>query len=288
MKNKHKDKFDKELILNLTKQGLTANQISNIVGIPKTTFRRMLILNNISINDGMIKKNDDFFDTIDSEIKAYLLGYFVADGCVNLEKKINGSFSYRLSLNVSIDDKEVIDMFNTYVFPNNNQYYNTYHKDGISRKPQIVLRCSSKHMVDTLINKYSIKPRKTYDNEFDMPDIPDEFKLDFIRGYFDGDGHISEQGVIQIVTSSNKFAQSIVNIIKEHCHTLTYRIREIQGKTCYYNILYINGGKHNNTTNAIGVLLYKGKEFFLSRKFVKFNIFNTELTDLITKGRSVV
>lgn len=48
--------------------------------------------------------NDTFFDVIDSELKAYALGFLVADGCIKHEKRANGNFSYRVAFNNSIDD----------------------------------------------------------------------------------------------------------------------------------------------------------------------------------------
>lgn len=34
--------------------------------------------------------------------------------------------------------------------------------------------------------KYGIKPRKTYDYDFSIPDIDKAFYIDYLRGYFDG------------------------------------------------------------------------------------------------------
>lgn len=38
--------------------------------------------------------NDDFFKEINSEIKAYLLGFFVADGSYSLATKCKDSYRY--------------------------------------------------------------------------------------------------------------------------------------------------------------------------------------------------
>ena len=70
----------------------------------------------LDIKKGSTSKiNEEFFDNIDSEEKAYLLGFFIADGCMQKEeKKRNGeiySYSYRFTLNNSIDDLEIIELF---------------------------------------------------------------------------------------------------------------------------------------------------------------------------------
>jgi len=68
------------------------------------------------------KINQEFFDNINSEEKAYLLGFFIADGCMQKEeKKKDGkvySYSYRFALNNSIDDLEIIELFQKSICPN--------------------------------------------------------------------------------------------------------------------------------------------------------------------------
>lgn len=286
---KHADKFNIEQILNLTEQGLVVSEIAKIVDIPKRTLDSMLKYYNISRNNGQIKKNDTFFDDIDSELKAYLLGYLVADGCISLDLKKNGSYSYRINFCVSEDDKEVIDLYNTFVFPNNTidtkQYVN---KDGANRKPQIKLRASSKHMVESLIAKYKIHPRKTYDSTFRFPNIPESLKYDFIRGLFDGDGTISKQGAISIVSGSILFLEDICDVISQTISNATFNYYTKSSKTATWYICTINTGSKHSITKRLAELLYNNKSYYLTRKYVKFNMFNTELTPLITKGKGVV
>ena len=40
-----------------------------------------------------LTKNEDYFNVIDSELKAYLLGYFLADGCITNPTKGNKCIS---------------------------------------------------------------------------------------------------------------------------------------------------------------------------------------------------
>lgn len=284
---KHADKFNEEQILDLTKQGLVAREIANIVGIPKRTFDAMLKYYDIGTNNGHIKKDDNFFDEIDSELKAYLLGYLVADGCVSLELKKNGSYNYRIAFCVSQDDMEVIDMYKKFVFPNNAVCTKDYSKDGVNRKPQVRLRASSKHMVETLINKYHIHPRKTYDSVFKFPNIAKHLQLDFIRGLFDGDGTISKQGAVSIVNGSLPFLQDVCLIIQDRIPTATFNYYSRQSDTANWHICTINTGAKHGTTKQLAKLLYNDKSYYLTRKYNKFNIFNTELTPSISKGEEV-
>lgn len=57
---------------------------------------------------------EDFFDIIDSEEKAYFLGFIVADGNVSIYNN-----QYSLKIHVSMIDKEVIDKFLHYIESDN-------------------------------------------------------------------------------------------------------------------------------------------------------------------------
>lgn len=62
--------------------------------------------------------DDKFFDEINTEEKAYILGYLVADGCIRHEVRKSGNISYRIAFNNSIDDKETIELIHSLICPN--------------------------------------------------------------------------------------------------------------------------------------------------------------------------
>lgn len=51
--------------------------------------------------------NDDYFSKIDSESKAYLLGFFIADGCIGMNERCKNS--YFMQLNICYDDHELLE-----------------------------------------------------------------------------------------------------------------------------------------------------------------------------------
>src|SRR5574343_295464 len=93
------NKFNVNEILNLIERGNNIKEISNIIEIPKRRLSEMFKEYNISKKSmrQIIAKNQDFFETIDSEIKAYLLGYIVADGCISIEDKKRNGIIYSYS-----------------------------------------------------------------------------------------------------------------------------------------------------------------------------------------------
>ena len=63
--------------------------------------------------------NENFFESIDSEIKAYLLGFLFADGYVNIRRN---NTSYRFGVEVSEKDKSILYLFIQYIYPYSNMY----------------------------------------------------------------------------------------------------------------------------------------------------------------------
>jgi len=161
---------------------------------------------------------EDFFDTIDSQEKAYFLGFLFADGC---------NSGHHISLNLSVKDKDMLDRLNILIHPEGKPLYKghariSYLKNGksASTKENYHLTIENKHISDVLSN-YGCTPRKTNSLQFPQ-DIKEEFIPHFIRGYFDGDGSISllgrnkrrNQAYISI-TSTRMFCKSVGDIIKQ-------------------------------------------------------------------------
>ena len=269
---KYIDKINKDQILELYNSGLNIKQISEVINVPARRLGEIikyLDLNIITKNRSKI--NEDFFDNIDSEIKAYLLGFFVADGCMYKEyKKRNNivySIRYRFSLANSIDDLEVIQLFNKYICPYNIiHFYNNQRGVLYKRKEQCILKWCSKHMFDVL-EKYGIHQNKTFENEAVISDeiINSQYFNHFLRGLIDGDGHIDKTS-IEIVLNSYKFMYQIMNYLTKY-NIDSFRTIEIKGKTTNYYHLHITGGK--KMFNKIYDLLYLNSNFNLDRKYTE-------------------
>lgn len=133
--------------------------------------------------------NENFFEVIDSEIKAYLLGFIFADGCV-IERHRGGkdSHEYGLKVNVAEKDKNIIFLLQQFISPYTRVRIKkeSITERGYLRKPQYEISFYSKKLFTDLCN-LGCYPRKTY-LENHIPDIPEGLKIHFIRGYFDGDG----------------------------------------------------------------------------------------------------
>ena len=214
---------------------------------------------------------ETFFDNIDSEIKSYLLGFFIADGNIRLNDRCKNS--YRLGVNISRDDEYIVKLFQKYICPNNTILY-TNNQNGVKkRKPVCNIRWTSTYMNNILNNKYNIRSRKTYNYEFEFPfeKIPEEFIWDFIRGFFDGDGHISYNDTTHNLTfafyGTSKLFLEQIGILFEKTFGVSMRIDCSKKKNVSLFCLRFYANWHRKEfMSALYEKFYQNKKFYLQRK----------------------
>ena len=126
--------------------------------------------------------NDDYFNQIDSEEKAYWLGFLIADGWINQREGQD-----RLVLDISSKDKKHLESYaNALNF--NGPIKDFEIKSGEYKgykHSQIAI--TSQQLVNDL-SKYGCVPNKSLMLKF--PKLPQRLISHFIRGYFDGDGSV--------------------------------------------------------------------------------------------------
>ena len=120
--------------------------------------------------------NEEYFDVIDDSNKAYFLGFICADGCLFKNKNKQDV----LRITIHRQDEYILEEF-LKLIQTNKPIYRTSGKYS-------TIEIVSDKIVKSL-NKIGIFPNKTYGNT--IPNISEQFELDFIRGYIDGDGHIT-------------------------------------------------------------------------------------------------
>lgn len=119
-----------------------------------------------------VKFDNTAFDVIDTEEKAYWLGFLFADGNVSKGK--------RNAIEISLALKDI----------NHLEKYNLFLKNTIAvKKDGFRCRCAvvNKHMKHSLISLGCV-PAKSLILKY--PTLDSTLNSHFIRGYFDGDGYI--------------------------------------------------------------------------------------------------
>lgn len=272
-----------EKAIELYKSGSSLKDIAKEIGCSANTIsKRLRELNVKPKGRSQIKwVNESYFNDITTEEQAYLLGFFIADGCIRIEHDSRNENwqSTRLCFTNSIDDSEIINRIHEVICPNNQLQYVHNKKGAKNRKPQIGIQWTSYEMVDVLVNKYHILPKKTYDLEFQFPfnTIPEELHRHFIRGFMDGDGSINNCE-LRFIFNSRLFMNQVIDKFKqlfvEHEDSVwdfSYTISEVKGKTCNYWKVFIPMG--HGRDKLIKTYLYKNATIYLKRKYNKaYNI----------------
>lgn len=120
--------------------------------------------------------NSNYFNEINTERKAYWLGFLYADGNVLIQPYKTIRFS---SIDIEILEEFIKDVEYTGIITTETQ--KVYNK-SISK-----VSINDSTMVEDLC-KYGCVPNKT--NIISIPNIPEKLMPHFIRGYFDGDGTV--------------------------------------------------------------------------------------------------
>lgn len=131
--------------------------------------------------------NENIFDSIDTEEKAYWLGFIYADGYISSDP-LKGVFQYSFELQLSIKDKDHLQKFADFIgYKKELKDKRTHCDTGEYNSTRLMI--NSKHLWETL-NNYGCTPRKSLTLQFPDENIFKDRSLirHFIRGYFDGDG----------------------------------------------------------------------------------------------------
>ena len=200
----------KRKIVDLYKSGNGTHTISKMVGRSKTAVLQILRDNNLIRKNIFYRKhkflNENYFDYIDSDDKAYFLGLLWADGC-NYRNEKKETRAYQIHLALQERDKEVVFALAEKIFesPNIVSFINRSQKlpiliaDGLRKTSKfqnvVSLRICSKH-ISNILNDYGMVPRKSLISR--LPEVVNNNEnlfRSFVRGYLDGDGWITESTV---------------------------------------------------------------------------------------------
>ena len=177
-------------ITKLYQEGKTAKEISSLLGFKYhqpvyNYFKKMGWGRTGKTGKRIYKVNEDFFKCINTEEKAYILGFICADG--HIEKD-------RLNITVSLKDRDILEKIRYAMHSNHPikevQRTNPYKKTNRENLILSELMIGSVELVKPLFNM-GLTTNKTYTLNGDiLKYIPKYLIRDFLRGYFDGDGNV--------------------------------------------------------------------------------------------------
>lgn len=220
----------KEEVLKLKKEheaGKSLTQLSKDTGHTRqcisANFKRMDI--KVVNFQNRTKFKNTVFDSIDTEEKAYWLGFIFADGYIsNSPNKEGVKTNYAFEISLRASDYEHLDKFNAFMEHEEDNVVISDAKCGDSLFERCRWQVSNKHMWSVL-NSYGCTPQKSLTLEFPEESIfkSTDLIVHFIRGYFDGDGGFSTAELlyktiprISLSSGSPKFLTSLRNYLPNH------------------------------------------------------------------------
>ncbi len=219
--------------------------------------------------------DDHVFDCIDTEEKAYWLGFLYADGYICADP-LEGGSHYKMELTLAQADKEHLRkfaLFMSYTGEISAKKINRNSKEFTAARIAI----NSKHLWNTL-NNYGCTPRKSLTLQFPDKSIFKSKDLirHFIRGYFDGDGSLGIYSVKESVScyKHNKPQTSVAGT--PEFLGMVYKIYSNSKKGSFYST---SKDTHNKTwilefsckeAFKFANYLYKDSTIFLDRKYLKY------------------
>ena len=225
----------------------------------------------------------DYFKTIDTEEKAYWLGFIYADGTItrfyknnDTEKKEIRSMTLEIALQEG--DKSHLEKFRDCLHSDVPIHEKTIRKKY--KASRIRINCTS--FCKDLIGLGCV-PNKSLILEFPTDEIvPEHLLRHFIRGYFDGDGciHYSENecyhkereksylqySFVASFTGNEQFLKELKKVLEQQ--NIKVSDLKFDKRSNAVNI-YIHNG--NDSLVKLYNYFYKDSNIFLDRKFEKYN-----------------
>lgn len=252
--------IDIEQVLELFRQGMPLVQISEKFGCTRSNIGHILRRRGITYHrdysttrysrNGRYKINGDFFETIDTEAKAYFLGVMYSDGSVSTHQ-----------FYLKMKDEDVIQQFKQVL------QAETPIRRIENPFSAYIFEVSCKKLCNDLAMQGCV-PNKT--RVIQMPKLRDDLYRHFIRGFFDGDGCVHLDDKIyhcqfDITCASLKFLEELRPIITANAITNGGINKEKN-----YDVWHLRYSGHQ----VIKILdwLYEDSNFYLKRKHDKYLI----------------
>jgi hypothetical protein len=224
------------------------------------------------------------FNNIDTEQKAYFLGFMYADGCISSIKRKNSSY-IKYQVQISLIDEQIINEFKK-EFPFFNLQLFDFGKYKKTWSKQFALRKANKILYDDLLNQGMLERKSGENSQFlKIPNLSKKLIPHFIRGFFDGDGSINiptkRQNLrrVEICSSSKEFLLQIKTILENYnVNCPIFRKRSENRIKPLYILEWVN----SKDIFSLKDFFYTNATIFLNRKKEKFDSF--KIVDKKTKN----
>ena len=275
------------LTLNYNK--IPSNEIMTYLDRGKGSIRAKAMKLGLTEKGNRYTFNSHYFDVIDTDEKAYWLGFLWSDGYV-CKRNRNGNDAYELNVRLMESDSSHLEKLKKCLDSSHEIKFVKGHSRFIENYTYSKLYISNKHLCSTLYETYGIIPNR-YDISKILKHLPKEYEKSFILGVLDADGSFSKY----TSHSENKNAdyikyrvsfggsEMLLRFIESHLYErrlienknhMLYKRHKDDGKDGHFLSLDFTGRiQCNNILNY----LYDNQNMYLDRKYEKYKNIITAL-----------
>lgn len=242
--------------------------------IYRILYKKKIKMRSNEVNNRKYDVDHTFFNIIDTEEKAYTLGFLYADGYNNERDGV-------VKLALHEKDKEILEKISYFIQPTKPLYFLNHQRrrnNNSKVSDSYCLSISSKYICKQL-SILGCTQKKTFSLKFPTPlQVPNDLLNHFIRGYFDGDG------CIKIARNSKKQSFSLTGTEPFLTHIqelLTIKLK-LPNTKLYTPLTQLNTNirvlSHSSLLSCLKIknYLYSNATIYLKRKYDTFNTINFE------------
>ena len=273
-----------EILDKYINKNYNCGRLSRDYNVTPRAVKLVLLKNNITLRSQSESQkkffiHEDYFDKIDTEEKAYFLGFLYADGC-------NYNKTSMISIGLQEEDRPILDRFSKLV--NSDRPLVFSKSNNPKRKSQYKMTIISEHISEQL-TKLGCTPKKSLTLTFpNNEQVPCYLIRHFIRGLWDGDGCLSygfygknsKLNCRPSLVSTVYVCESIKELLLEELNINSSIIRPRYSVT---NDTTTRQLSINGNIQAMTLLdwLYQGSKIHLDRKYKNYLNFKNLYLDNI-------
>lgn len=254
-------------IVSLYQSGLSLKEVSSAfpqykVGVIYRLLKRENVMRHGSDSKRKYVCDKEYFETINSEDKAYWLGFLYADGYI--VNGIKGKNKDAVGLTLAKRDVAHLEKFKKAIHATHPIHvYKTFLNTFSCR---IIIQ--DEEFAASLIKKGVLRNKSLKLTFPNSSIVPEEFVFHFMRGYFDGDGSFSKKGA---GVSGYDFkllgTKEFLDVYRSH---LGVSNKIVKAKKCIStNVYTLCFGGNRKVKNAADKL-YANAHVFLERKYERY------------------
>lgn len=198
--------------------------------------------------------NETYFSDINSERQAYWLGFIMADGFI-------WERLHKLVIDLSAKDSNLLEAFRKDLCCDNQiKFFDQKDKRTNKTYKKAIFSVTSQILYNDLLS-HGCTPRKSLTLQFPYH-LPDDCIRHWIRGYFDGDGHLGKY----LYKGRNKAEYKFGVVGTEHTLVGIKKYMNLNCRVCKQGKIYALCTGGANLVAQIGKYLYDDATVFLKRK----------------------